>query len=175
MKFAIILLIAFVCVLHKSCKENLEGDPYHHFWIINNSDDNIYINYGLGVDYMWLGFRETDFFPPYPDTAMIGFMPTKEFRLVVSKDTGGFVDDITIENVFKNRLPSDTLSIYFFHADTLRNHSWETIRDEYMILKRYDLSLEDIKSLDKSDRGRPQRTITYPPSSEMEGMRMYPR
>ncbi|MFV0249304.1 MAG: hypothetical protein ACK5H1_10170 [Tenacibaculum sp.] len=63
-------------------------------------------------------------------------------------------------------LPSDTLSIYFFHPDTLSKYSWDMIRKDYNILKRYDLSIEDIQRLDYE--------ITYPPTSNMKDIRQYP-
>jgi hypothetical protein len=50
-------------------------------------------------------------------------------------------------------LPNDTMSVFIFHADTLEKYSWEVIRDEYKILKRYDLSLRDLKNMNY--------TITY--------------
>jgi len=42
----------------------------------------------------------------------------------------------------------------------------ETIREEYKVLKRYDLSIEDIQLLNYE--------IPYPPTEVMRGMRMYP-
>lgn len=50
--------------------------------------------------------------------------------------------------------PNDTLSVFIFHTDTLNKYTWGEVRDGYMILKRYDLSLDDLKQLDF--------TITYP-------------
>ncbi len=55
---------------------------------------------------------------------------------------------------FFEELPQDTLSVFIFHADTLKKYSWEEIRDGYKVLKRYDLSLEDLEETDF--------TITYP-------------
>ncbi|WP_298900883.1 hypothetical protein [uncultured Psychroserpens sp.] len=63
-------------------------------------------------------------------------------------------------------LPSDTLSIYFFHPDTLSTYSWDEIRDDYNILKRYDLSIEDLQALNFR--------VTYPPTPEMQNIRQYP-
>lgn len=63
-------------------------------------------------------------------------------------------------------LPSDTLSIYFFHPDTLSTYSWDQIRSDYNILKRYDLSIEDLESLNFK--------VTYPPTLEMQNIRQYP-
>ena len=58
------------------------------------------------------------------------------------------------------------MSIYLFDAETVDNTPWETIREEYKVLKRYDLSLEDIQFLDYE--------ISYPPTEQMKDMRMYP-
>ena len=65
-----------------------------------------------------------------------------------------------------NSLPSDTLSIYFFHPDTLSTYDWSEIRNEYKILKRYDCSIEDLQNLNFK--------ISYPPTTEMQTIRQYP-
>lgn len=65
----------------------------------------------------------------------------------------GYESHLKWEDFFKE-LPNDTLSVFIFHTDTLNNYSWEEVRDGYMILKRYDLSLEDLRDSDF--------TITYP-------------
>ena len=36
-------------------------------------------------------------------------------------------------------LPKDTLSIFIFSTDTLNKYSWEEVRRDYKILRRYDL------------------------------------
>jgi hypothetical protein len=55
--------------------------------------------------------------------------------------------------------------------DTLNKYPWETIRQEYNILVRYDLSLQDMNML----RNRNGDTeIQYPPDSRMRDMKMYP-
>lgn len=63
-------------------------------------------------------------------------------------------------------LPNDTLSLFIFHTDTLNKYKWEEIRKNYRVLKRYDLSIEDIQLLDYE--------IPYPPTEKMKNMRMYP-
>jgi hypothetical protein len=55
---------------------------------------------------------------------------------------------------FFHELPYDTLSVFIFHTDTLNKYTWEEVRDGYKILRRYDLSLEDIDEMDY--------TIIYP-------------
>jgi hypothetical protein len=63
-------------------------------------------------------------------------------------------------------LPLDTLSIYFFHPETLAAYDWNQIRNDYKVLKRYDLSIDDLTSLNF--------TVPYPPTAEMEGVKQYP-
>lgn len=50
--------------------------------------------------------------------------------------------------------PKDTLSIFILSKDTVDKYSWEEIRKTYNILKRYDLSLEDLENL--------TWTVSYP-------------
>jgi len=72
---------------------------------------------------------------------------------------------VKISSYFDN-VPSDTISIYLFHIDTLKNNTWADVRDGYKILKRYDLSLEDLEYLDYK--------LSYPPDAKMLGVKMYP-
>jgi hypothetical protein len=51
------------------------------------------------------------------------------------------------EKFFQN-LPYDTLSVFIFHTDTLNKYTWGEVRSGYMILKRYDLSLEDLREME---------------------------
>lgn len=46
------------------------------------------------------------------------------------------------------------LTIILFSKDTIDQVSWERIRDEYLILRRYNFTLEDLEALDW--------TIEYP-------------
>lgn len=50
--------------------------------------------------------------------------------------------------------PKDTLSIFILSKDTVDKYSWDKIRSDYNVLKRYDLSLDDLEKQDW--------TITYP-------------
>lgn len=70
------------------------------------------------------------------------------------------------DSVFKVSVPNDTLSLIVFHTDTLSKYPWTEIREEYKILKRYDLSLSDLERLDF--------TVAYPPDASMTGIKMYP-
>ncbi|SQA93841.1 hypothetical protein [Capnocytophaga ochracea] len=69
-------------------------------------------------------------------------------------------------DIFKE-LPKDTLSIFIFNTDTLNKYSWEEVRRDYKILKRYDLSIQDLELLDYK--------VYYPPTPAMSQMKMYPK
>jgi hypothetical protein len=58
------------------------------------------------------------------------------------------------ENMFKQVIHSDTLMIFIFDATTIESTPWDTVKSKYMILKRYDLSYDDLV--------RMNWTITYP-------------
>jgi hypothetical protein len=78
-----------------------------------------------------------------------------------------FIDNIPLFPIEKwiLDLPHDTLSIYFFSQDTLNKYSWEEIQRDYKILRRYDLSIEDIHKL-HNEYDIP--VITYPPTGTLE-------
>ncbi|MCB9292373.1 MAG: hypothetical protein H6559_04465 [Lewinellaceae bacterium] len=38
--------------------------------------------------------------------------------------------------------------LYLFSRDTIGQVPWQRIRDEYLVLRRYDLTLEDLEALD---------------------------
>lgn len=99
----------------------------------------------------------------YPDT----ILPPGRRSITIDIQKG-YSQDLGLEHekLFNKTLATDTMSIFIFHTDTLNKHSWDVIRDRYMVLRRYDLSLDDLKKLDK--------IVPYPPSPAMSNMKMYP-
>jgi hypothetical protein len=150
MKRAIIVGISII-LMGSSC-----GNLVDHVYgidVINNTDYAILTAPGLGPD--WLS--------SYPDTTLSKLEPAF-FR--VSPHTRNYIGNgDKWENVFPD-LPKDTLSIYIFSKDTFNTYGWRKVQEGYKILKRYDLSLDDLKKLNW--------TVTYPPTEEMKDIRMYP-
>ncbi len=58
------------------------------------------------------------------------------------------------ETIFNKEIPSDTLMIFFFDASVIENTPWDTVKSQYLVLKRYDLSYDDLVRMDW--------IITYP-------------
>jgi len=104
--------------------------------IINNSNQDI-----LMLDYNQFQFPDTLFVIPNPfsDTSSIEykryFIEKKSFKEYPGSYKAGF-----------NR-SSTKLMIFLFSKDTIDQVPWEKIRSEYKILKRYDLGLRELDSL----------------------------
>jgi hypothetical protein len=84
----------------------------------------------------------------YPDTTLrIEYNPVKipETNSVLPGATRSNRIRCCWESKFEFR---DTLMIFIFDETTLKTVPWDTIRKNYMILKRYDLSLEDLVRMD---------------------------
>ncbi|MDO5104977.1 hypothetical protein [Capnocytophaga sp.] len=118
--------------------------------VVNNE------KYSIG-GYFALGGKHGTF---YPDT----IIPLR--KDYVTSEINSYESNIEWGKIFK-QLPKDTLSIFIFHTDTLNKYPWKEVRNGYKILKRYDLSLQDIEKLNYK--------VPYSPSREMEEMKMYPK
>ncbi|WP_179009661.1 hypothetical protein [Winogradskyella forsetii] len=127
-----------------SCEDLVEQT--YKFNIRNESDFELYFT----MDYK------------YPDTTLSAenttnrILPMSTFRL------GGFR---TQDKIFDESV-NDTLSFFFLTKETIENNEWYEIRSNYLILKRFDVSYDDFQSIDFE--------IVYPPTIEMENIRMYP-
>jgi len=70
------------------------------------------------------------------------------------------------ENQVYDDLRHDTLSLFIFSRDTLQCYGYDNVRDNYRILVRYDLSIDECKQLNY--------VFPYPPQPFMRNMKMYP-
>jgi hypothetical protein len=123
-------ILLIIIIVGSNCEKWLE----HSYTVdlVNNSGHNIGYYFATGGRYGTC----------YPDS----LPETNEYIMYdISKVISpGMESHLSWEKFFKE-LPIDTLSVFIFHTDTLNKYSWKEIRDGYMILKRYDLSLEDLK------------------------------
>lgn len=133
--------LALVVLLLMSCELDIKETKY----AINVDNKS---PHDIGV-YLALGGRDGII---YPDT----ILPDSDKFVIKTIKSGKryYYDSSTPWEENYRLLPSDTLSIYVFHADTLRNNTWSVIRDKSMYLKRYDLSLDVLEEMDY--------TVTYP-------------
>ena len=79
----------------------------------------------------------------YPDTALLTNRPA--MQVIPPGKYGVWSISYPFEE-FMPELPADTLSVYLFHQDSVNQIPWSQIRDNYKVLKRYDLSLQDLQN-----------------------------
>lgn len=140
-----------MAMLYTSCPS--VEDVQVTYYVANRTNETIYFYDGRSESF-------TSYL--YPDTsiqdsrALIKLVPNAE----APRGSGSNLDEIF------NEYPADTLSFFFFEENVINNTDWEVVRENYLILKRYDLSAEDIITLNYM--------IPYPPTSIMEDMKQQP-
>lgn len=127
-----ILIILSIILCGASCEKLVD-----HAYIIkiqNNSKDTIqfYESYN------------------FPDTVMDIIKP--RLKMVYSSKYSSLESKKDWDEVLVP--PKDTISIFILSKDTVDRYSWDKIRNDYNILKRYDLSLQDLEQMNW--------TIEYP-------------
>jgi hypothetical protein len=60
----------------------------------------------------------------------------------------------------------DTIMIFIFDAHVVDTNLWDDVINDYKVLQRYDLSLQNVRLLDWQ--------LSYPPTKAMKSMKMYP-
>jgi len=101
----------------------------------------------------------------YPDTSILfGGGDSRTWTVGANTKNSIFEVSTKQEDVFAL---NDTLCIFILHPDTLKIYLFlEEINKNYNILRRYDVSLQNMRQLNW--------TIVYPPDETMKNIKMYP-
>jgi len=141
-KLLLNILIAVISIFFISgaCERDRKGDP---IWleVRNNSKDTIIFS---------LQFN-------YPDTVLLNYSTELSMTDVNSADPyseSGFYEFSGWEWTLRNVRKVDGLVCITYSLDTIRKYSFEQIQEDYNILKRYILSIDDLKAINW--------TIVYP-------------
>lgn len=135
----IIVFLLLISSLYK-CEKTVEEK--YAVYLKNNASYSIGCYFGLGGDFGTL----------FPDTTLPA---TNQYLITEIKSGGRYIYDSGIEwDEIYSKLPQDTMSVFIFHTDTLTKYTWREVREGYRVLKRYDLSLQDLEQMNW--------TITYP-------------
>lgn len=133
--FVYILLLMVVC----GCPDKDKFNPDSILTIVNNSSADI-LYYDVFGKYPDTTLMEA--FPFYDDTQYNPFVVTS---MSLRSQKGEWIAQFN-----ETTTP---MMLYLFSRDTIDQVPWENIRDEYKILRRYDLTKEMLDSLNW--------TITY--------------
>lgn len=139
-KYYICLLVVSSIFLNVSCTSKGNGAMDRRLRIVNNSSDTIVPNLSCF----------------YPDTSLLVNFNVKQTNLVIDTINNIITPQNNIilqvagtwEYIFARDIPSDTLEIFIYNLNILRTVNNDTIVKKYLILKRYELSLD---SLEKSN------------------------
>ncbi len=133
-----------IMLLGTTCDENHEC--HKSIMIINNSNQAIYVQ------------GETH----YPDTLYFGHYSGLTSNPEIFKVPPSSSSDNPLqrrdcyEDIFNYgvEIPSGILMVYIFDAGILESTPWSTVVNDYLVLKRFDLSLQNLQKMDW--------VITYP-------------
>lgn len=95
----------------------------------------------------------------YPDTTIPrgSYLPGGTIAapsdIIPSGQSYSVIKAAPLDSYFKSVL-SDTMEIFIFDANIVQTTPWDTVLAKYLILKRYDLTLDSIKKM--------HGIITYP-------------
>lgn len=151
---SLLIVLGMLCI-SGTCRK---GDCHKTIAVLNTSDKVIYIQGHNG----------------YPDTLRFENTwpnPIRQAKYKVdcySRNTSGLQ---TLRDCYEGYIGgmgnrSGVFMVYVFDEEILASTPWDTIGKYYMILRRYDLTLGDLKMLNWE--------ISYPPTEEMKNVKMYP-
>ncbi|MBS1654385.1 MAG: hypothetical protein JSU05_06060 [Bacteroidetes bacterium] len=121
-----------LCFLSGKCRKDSENCHYK-IGIHNNSSVSIFIKWQLN----------------YPDTSILDPSPLLQgayYEVTPGRNDFSISSNDCFEDIYRFRSVSDTIMFFVFQSDTLRANTWDNIKMNYKILKRYDLSLFDLRN-----------------------------
>nr|NQU93826.1 hypothetical protein [Bacteroidota bacterium] len=144
-KISTIIIFSSVLLLANTCNKEKE-DCHKTITIFNHSEKAIYILCDTHYpDTMYFSHSSS----PTSDTFNNKILAkSASIRPLQNRDCWETIYNYGVQ------IPSDTLMVYVFDADVLENVDWADVVHYYLVLKRYDLSLDDLK--------QNNWTITYP-------------
>lgn len=110
-----------------SCRDNPLTEKVYSIKVYNNSQKTV------------TTFYEKN----YPDTNL---PDQKPLLSEIKQNNYTFIDSREKWEEAFSEAPKDTLSFYILSIDTLSKYPWGIITSQYKILKRYDLSLQDLQN-----------------------------
>lgn len=129
--FLMLLVCLLVCSAN-SCRKDYDGTWDGKLTIVNNTNDTI------------LSFLQFN----YPDTLLIDENAPELNNLIVPpKSSRKHYSSISWEDRIARLNSYETIMIFINSYDTLRKYSWNHIKTEYNILRRYDLHVDSLEKL----------------------------
>ncbi len=85
----------------------------------------------------------------FPDTALLGNGGCIGCFVEIAPNASEYhLNGVNWERDIKRRNKLNTLTVFIVHSDTLRKYPFEQLQADYNILRRYDLTVDQLKSMD---------------------------
>ena len=156
MKNVINFLILFCICFSNACNRHVDREDCHFtIAFVNNSRKSVYVRQAGYSDTLYI--KDFSYTPKAPNNmykVIEGQINTKVLKLRRCYEADFQYGDLK------------RLMIFVFDAEIVENTPWEIVSKDYLVLKRYDVTLEDLQRLDWK--------ITYPPTEAMKDMKMWP-
>ena len=146
-RFILFLFIAFAV---SGCKWLEEIITEYGVFIKNTSDKTI------GV---WGTYKQSNALLPQ----------NKPFIKDVARTSSQFTHDFIMSerrDWLKDLSDRDTIRIFIFDREIVRNTDWSIIRDQYLVQQRYDITAAELMAIGWN--------FAYPPTPEMKDVKMWP-
>ena len=158
-KKPIVFLLIGIIIIISSCVAD-RMDRHRNIPIQNNTNHSVYVLEESKEQYfMFPSFQDTILQPWYCDPSTdstTSLIKPREEKALFSRS--GYEYEFGYEY--------DTLLVFVINADTLKTYGWDTVRVNYKVEQRYDLSLADLQSVDFR--------LTIPPTKAMKHIHMWP-
>jgi hypothetical protein len=145
-----LLLVTLMLSLASACGDGESDNCHKKIQFGNDSKAEIYIAGSFS----------------YPDTSIRLHSSNVRDKIGIAKIEKVLWGRDCFEYHFANPYFRDTLMIFIFDAQVFENTLWDNVVKDYMIKKRYDVSLQDLQNLDW--------TLTYPPTEAMNNIKQWP-
>lgn len=136
MKKIILLLNAIILLI--SCNATNTATSHKIITVVNKTNKTIYV----------VGSNE------YPNTdfsKIIGdpLNNTGFTKVNTNESSQGVLPSFgtSYENIYKSSIPSGIMMVYVFDGPTLETQGWDYMKANNLVLKRYDLTLQDLNNM----------------------------
>lgn len=148
------ILIFIIPILGLQCKKDKFNGYDLRFKVQNNSSNTI---------------SYFDNANNYPDTSISyisdQFLKANDYYSITpEKNRIIYTTGTSWEQIF-NQAPEGIVMLYIINTDLIKNNPWDSIQNQYNILARYDLSIEDLKHRNF--------TIEYPYNSSLGKLKVW--
>lgn len=138
-----VILFFCISILFISCEPINTADCHKLITVVNKTNKTIYVEpYGE--------YPNFEIYKYFSDPLINSKTTKVEANNTLKITAPGYS---CFEPVFEGQFKSGILMLYVFDGPTLETQGWDYIKEHNLVLKRYDLTLQDVKNMNW--------TITY--------------